>query len=98
VSVDGSWKVTIKGPTGPMATTLVLETVDNVLTGTQSGQGASSQISEAKVDGNNIYWVNHVTKPMKLKLEFTGSIEGDQMKGKVKAGPMGSYPFTGARS
>jgi len=97
VSVAGSWKVTINGPTGPMATTLVLESVDNVLTGTQSGQGATSQISEAKLDGSNIYWVNHVTKPMKLKLEFSGTVDGDQMKGKVKAGPMGSYPFTAAR-
>jgi hypothetical protein len=96
-SLEGIWTVTIKGPTGPQATQLKLETVNGVLVGTQSGQGSSSPISDAKIEGNKIYWINHVTTPMKLKLEFTGTISGKEMSGKVKAGFMGSYPFTGVK-
>jgi hypothetical protein len=41
--------------------------------------------------------VNHTTKPMKLKVEFAGVVDGTQMSGKVKTGLMGSFPFTGAK-
>ena len=97
MSVEGKWKVTIKSPTGPMATELMLAQVDGALTGTQSGQGMTSQISEAKLDGNKLSWINHVTKPMKMKLEFSGVIDGGQMSGKVKAGFVGSFSFTGVK-
>jgi len=76
---------------------LELAQVDGVLTGTQSGQGQSSPISEAKFEGNKLFWVNHVTKPMKMKLEFSGVIDGSQLTGKVKAGFVGSFPFTGVK-
>jgi hypothetical protein len=41
--------------------------------------------------------VNNTTKPMKLKVEFTGEVNGDQMSGKVKTGFMGTFPFTGTK-
>jgi cytochrome P450 len=93
----GKWTLTVKSPTGPMATTLLLEHVGAALTGTQSGQGTTSPISEVRLEGSNIFWVNHVTKPMKLKLEFAGVIDGNAMSGKVKTGFMGSYPFTAVK-
>jgi len=97
MSVEGKWKVTIKSPTGPMATELMLAQVDGALTGTQSGQGMSSPISEAKLDGDKLSWVNHVAKPMKMKLEFSGVVDGSKISGKVKAGFVGSFPFTGVK-
>jgi cytochrome P450 len=97
VSLEGKWLLTIKSPTGPMATTLMLERVGDVLTGTQSGQGMTSPISDVRLEGSNISWINEVTKPMKLKLAFSGVLEGNTLSGKVKAGFMGSYPFTGVK-
>ena len=44
-----------------------------------------------------LFWINHVVKPMKMKVEFTATVDGDAMSGKVKAGFMGSFPFTGVR-
>jgi hypothetical protein len=97
MSVEGKWTVTVKAPTGPTATTLILESVDGVLTGTHSGDGSTSKISEARLDGNNLYWVNRVTKPFTMRLEFCATVDGNQMAGSVKTGFMGSYPFTGAK-
>jgi hypothetical protein len=34
---------------------------------------------------------------MKMKVEFTGTINGTEMTGKCKAGFMGSFPFTGTK-
>lgn len=97
VSVEGKWKVTIKGPTGPQETLLTLINQGGALTGEQSAQGQSSSITDVKLDGNKLSWVNHVAKPMKMKVQFAGVIEGSQISGKVKAGFMGSYPFTGSK-
>ncbi|MDR3417198.1 MAG: cytochrome P450 [Nevskia sp.] len=96
-TVEGTWNVVVKGPTGPQPSTLVLTLAGGELSGTQTGQGVTTPVTDIKLEGNNIRWVNHVTKPMKLKVEFSGVIEGNQMSGKVKAGFMGSYPFTGAK-
>jgi hypothetical protein len=92
--LDGTWNLVVKGPTGPQPTVLVMERAGNTLTGTQSGQGSSTSVTDVTVDGNKVSWVNHVTRPIKLKVTFTGEITGNTMSGKCKAGFMGSYPFT----
>ena len=97
VSVEGTWQLTIKSPTGPVATTLFIERSGDGLSGNQSGEGMSSPISDVKFDGRNISWINYVTKPMKMKLECTGVIEGGNISGKAKAGFMGTYPFFGTK-
>ncbi|HET8709933.1 MAG TPA: hypothetical protein VFM32_01055, partial [Spongiibacteraceae bacterium] len=99
-SVDGAWTVIVKSPMGPMETKLVLKTVDGKLTGEQSGEGSTTPIEQASYDSNtgNISWSNKVTKPMKITSTFSGKVESNQISGKVKAGFMGSFSFTGAKS
>jgi len=82
----GTWGVTIHGPTGPQETTLELNSADGVLGGVQSA--ASGEI----------VWINKIKKPLPLKLEFRGVVEGNLMSGKVKAGIMGSFPFTAVKN
>jgi len=96
-AVAGTWKVTIKSPTGPMGTVLELSNENGTLSGSQSGQGSSTPIADGKFDGMKISWVNNITKPMKMKVEFSGTVDGNTMTGKAKAGLMGSFPFTAVR-
>ncbi len=96
-SVDGSWTVTVKGPTGAESTKLVLESSGSKLSGTQSGRGMSAAILDARFENGKIFWVNQITKPMKMKVEFSGTVDGKTMTGKAKAGFMGSFPFTGTK-
>lgn len=98
VTLEGTWNVVVKGPTGPQPATLVLERNGDTYTGSQSGQGSSTPIADFKRTGNKIYWVNHVTKPMKIKVEFNGELNGNVLSGKAKAGFMGSYPFTATKA
>lgn len=97
VSLEGVWNLVVKGPTGPQPTVLVIERKGDALTGSQTGQGSTSAITELLVDGNKVSWVNHTTKPLKLKVTFTGELAGSSMSGKCKAGFMGSYPFTAVK-
>jgi cytochrome P450 len=97
VTLDGTWNVIVKGPTGAMPAVLVLETVDGVLGGSQSGQGSTSLISDAKYHDGQISWVNHTTKPMKMKIEFSGLVDGNSISGKCKAGFAGSFKFSAVK-
>lgn len=98
MSLTGKWNLTIKAPTGAMDTVLEIREENGVLTGVQSGQGASTEIPKVEVEGNEIFWTSQISRPMKMKLEFNGSLEGDTINGKVKAGVMGKYPFTATRA
>jgi hypothetical protein len=97
MSVDGTWKVTIKGPMGAMATTLVVKSEGSAFTGTQSGQGQSAAVTDGKLTADQISWSNQITTPMKMRLEYVGLLTGKEITGKVKAGFMGSFPFTAVR-
>ncbi|MGH8519821.1 MAG: cytochrome P450, partial [Panacagrimonas sp.] len=98
VALEGTWNVVVKGPTGPQPAVLVLERNGDNYTGSQSGQGSTTPIADFKRTGNKVYWVNHVTKPMKIKVEFNGELNGNVLSGKAKAGFMGSYPFTATKA
>ena len=98
MAVDGNWEITINSPMGAQKAKLELVAKDGTLTGTQHAQGSSQPLANGKADGNNVSWSANITSPMPLTLEFTGAVDGDAIKGSVKAGAFGSFPFSGARS
>lgn len=98
-SVAGKWTITVKGPTGPMDSTLELKDGAGGLSGAQSGEGTTTEIESASYDAKTgaITWINKISKPIKMKLTFNGTVNGNEISGKLKAGFMGSFPFTGKR-
>jgi hypothetical protein len=98
VSLEGKWNLVIKAPTGKQPSVLVMERLGDGLTGTQSGStGTPTLVTDVQIDGSKVSWVNHVTKPLTIKVTFTGEIDGNTMSGKAKIGFMGSYPFTAVK-
>lgn len=99
-SIDGTWRVTIHGPTGPQETSLELNSNGGVLEGVQSAMGQVEKVFEISYDAKNgeIVWINKIKKPLPIKLEFRGVVDGTLMSGKVKAGIMGSFPFTATKN
>ena len=98
ITLEGKWALKMKGPAGPVAGTTIFQSINGALSGTQSfGPAMTNPITEVKVDGDTIIWVSHIDKPMKMKLEFTGQRNGGEMSGKVKAGFVGTYSFTGRK-
>lgn len=93
----GQWRVTVKAPTGAMASQLNIEERDGKLVGSQSGEGTTTPIDELHYDNGQLSWRSKVTKPMSLKLEFTATVAGNEMSGKVNTGFMGSFPFIGMK-
>jgi len=99
MAVDGTWKLVVNTPMGAQESTLVIQCSGGTLTGKQSaGSGEGRPIEEGAVDGNDINWKASITKPMPMTLEFSGTVDGDNLSGNVKLGMFGSAPFSGTRA
>ena len=98
MSVDGSWKITLQTPMGAQASTLALATEGATLTGSLESPFGALPIEDGIVDGNQLTWKAKMTAPMAMTLDFTASVQGDEISGEVKMGGMGSAPFSGTRA
>jgi hypothetical protein len=99
MSIDGKWNVTVNSPMGAQKSELTFKADGGTLTGSGTGQGGASQdIADGKVDGNNVSWKVSITTPFPMTLEFAGTVAGDNLTGNVKAGNFGSFAFTGTRA
>ncbi|WP_439369230.1 hypothetical protein ACRQ5Q_15480 [Bradyrhizobium sp. PMVTL-01] len=98
MAVDGNWNLTMTTPMGERQATLNLKAAGGSLTGTQGAEGTTVEIFDGTVAGDNVSWKVSITNPMPLTLEFTGTVSGDSISGEMGIGPMGSFPFTGARA
>ena len=97
MSADGNWKTTINSPMGVQQGTLTINTSGDTFTGQLAGAMGTQDIS-GKVDGNALSWSAAITQPFPLTLEFSVTVDGDNMTGSVKAGSFGSSPLTGVRA
>jgi hypothetical protein len=75
-NVAGTWKVSVTGAAGNAKQTIVIQQDGNKITGTFKGPRQTATI-EGTVDGNNIQF--HVIG--KIPLDYTGTVDGDSMKG-----------------
>jgi hypothetical protein len=98
MAVDGNWNLTMTTPMGERQASLSLKASGGTLTGTQGAEGNTAEIFDGTVSGDNVSWKVSITNPMPLTLEFTGTVSGDSISGEMGIGPIGSFPFTGARA
>jgi hypothetical protein len=98
MAVDGTWNLTMQTPMGERNATLVVTSQGGTLSGKQSGDGGATDIFDGTVSGNDASWKISITNPMPLTLQFTGTVDGDKMSGKMSAGALGSWPFSGVRA
>jgi len=56
MAVDGTWNISIETPIGTRQATLNIAAAGSALTGTQSADGNTGEITDGKVDGNKVSW------------------------------------------
>jgi hypothetical protein len=98
MSADGTWQITAQTPMGEQQSTVELSESDGKLSGRMTAPEVSD-IYDGAVNGDEVSWRVNISKPMSLKLQVSGTIDGDTMSGKIKAGMM--FPaasFTAARA
>ncbi|MGA3294541.1 MAG: hypothetical protein ABSE45_11230 [Candidatus Acidiferrales bacterium] len=80
--VAGSWDLSAPGRDGNVMTqTLTLQQDGTKLTGTVKGQRGDAPVT-GTISGNNIsFSVTRTTPNGEMKLDYTGTVSGDTMKG-----------------
>ena len=92
--VTGTWNMAVETTAGSGTPTFVLKQEnDTLITGTYSGQLGEAPV-KGSIKGNDIRLEFTVSN---ILIEYTGTISGDTMKGKVKLGSMAEGTFTGKR-
>ena len=95
---DGVWETTVNSPMGAQKATLTLASEGGALTGTMAGAQGSMEIDNGKVEDGKASWTANMTSPMPMTLEFSATVEGDEISGNVKLGAFGNASFTGTRA
>jgi hypothetical protein len=84
--VGGTWEMTSQGRQGPQTSTLTIDQTGNKFKGTLKGQRGETPI-EGTVDGNKIAFnVERDTPNGKFTINYTGTVDGDSIKGTAKMG------------
>lgn len=95
MAFNGTWNIVMKTPMGDRDAKLTLAQDGDALSGSMEADGQSTEISNAKVEGDRAKWDANVTSPMPLTLSFDVAEEGGNLDGTVKLGMFGSAPVSG---
>ncbi len=98
MSADGTWNTTINTPMGAQNGTLTLSTEGGNLTGKMASPQGEMDIQDGAIDGDTLSWKADITSPMPMTLEFSASVDGDEISGTVKLGAFGDASFSGTRA
>lgn len=97
-SADGTWNLKMNTPMGAQNATLTLVTNDNELSGTMASALGQMEFTGGTVDGDNLAWTMAVQQPMPIEILTTATIDGDNLTGEAKLGPIGTAKLTGTRA
>jgi hypothetical protein len=93
--VAGKWEMSSEGPNGPMTSTLTIQQDGSTIKGTLSGRRGDTPL-EGTVTGNKVsFTVKRQTQDGDtMVIEYTATVDGDTMKGKVHSERFGDRDFT----
>ncbi|MBZ5625800.1 MAG: hypothetical protein LAQ69_44980 [Acidobacteriia bacterium] len=79
--VTGTWKASIETPNGNFETTFTFKADGDKLTGKVASQMGESDISDGKIDGDNLSFnVVRSFNGNEVKLSYKGKVTGNEMK------------------
>lgn len=95
----GKWTTAIDTPIGVQNYTYDFKVDGEKLTGSAKSQFSESQISEGSVKGDAISFVEMLTyQDMTIRVVYTGTISGDEIKFNRKVGEFASEDFVAKRA
>ena len=97
--VDGTWEMTSQGQNGHMTQTLTIHQDGGTIKGTLKGRRGDAPL-EGTVTGNNVsFTVKRQNQNGKTTvMEYTATVDGDSLKGKVHSERFGDRDFTAKRT
>ena len=99
MAVDGTYNIELDTPHGRRANKLTLKADGDSLSGSLSGDLGAQPFDGGTVTGDKVAWSVQIDGPMgQVKLDFEGTVNGDEISGQVQLGSFGSSAFRGART
>lgn len=99
MAIDGTYNIEMNTPMGAQSAKLTLKSDGGSLSGSVSGAQGEQSFSGGTVSGDDAAWTIEVSGPMgQVKLEFKGTVSGDEISGTVQLGTFGSADFKGTRA
>lgn len=97
--VTGKWTATVTTPRGEQQLTFNFKADGSTLTGTVTTPRGDSDISDGKVDGDNISFNQKVSfNGNDLTISYTGKVDGDSIKFTRTVGDRPPTEFTATRA
>ncbi len=97
--VTGKWTAEVPGRGGSQTTTFNFKVDGAKLTGTVGNMRGDMPISEGKVDGDNISFVQTLEfNGNEIKLSYKGVVKGDSIEITREAGARGGQTFTATKA
>jgi hypothetical protein len=95
---EGTWDVTIATPIGDLAVVFDITEQDGAIHGTARSKDETVEFLDPVAEGNRLTWSQEVTTPMRLKLNFDITVEGDTLTGTSKPPGFPSSKVSGSRA
>ncbi len=77
----GKWTATFNTQVGEQKYTWDLTAAGSKLTGKYTSSNGNGEITDGKVDGNNLSWVENLDfQGMPLRIEYKATLSGDELK------------------
>lgn len=95
--MTGTWSVTVETEMGTGTPSFDLVEDGGKLTGTYNGQMGSMPITGSVEDKTFKLVINIDAQGQSMAIEYTGSVDGDSIEGKLDFGGMGGGTFTGKK-
>jgi hypothetical protein len=96
-AISGEYEVSIATPIGEQRGTASFVAEGGAFTGRFESPLGGADITDGRLEGNDVSWTMEIKAPMKLRLDCQATIEGDALSGTVKAGPFGQLALSGKR-
>jgi hypothetical protein len=97
MSISGQWDVVVASPIGQQKSLLTLKVEGSTVTGSDASSMGTWELKEGKAAGNQLSWVEDITKPMPMRVETEVTVDGDKLEGFIKAGAFGKFKLTGTK-
>jgi hypothetical protein len=98
-SVDGKWTAEVPGRNGNATNTFTFKSSGDKLEGTVTTQRGENPISEGKIDGDKISFVQNLSTPNgDFKITYSGVVKGDTIEFTREMGGRGSTNFTAKKA
>jgi hypothetical protein len=95
--VGGEWNLTVDTPNGPGTPSVIFKQDGETLTGTYKGRFGDAPL-KGTIKGQDIKFSFTISpQGQDLVIEYSGTVDGDTMKGKAKFGEVGEGAFTGKK-